>query len=183
MAEFEKSRSPHASADAHGHHAVFRLAPPSLDQEVAGQPRTRHPIGMADRDRAAVDVELVRIDAELVAAIDHLDRVGLVQPHRSISSIFSPCRFRSRGIATTGPTPISSGSTPAATKPRKMPSGLMPFCAATVSLITTQADAPSDNWLALPALMVLPSNTGLMPASPAAVVSGRGPSSCASVTC
>src|SRR6202021_214647 len=100
-----------------------------------------------------------------------------------MSSIFKLCRFSNRGIATTGPTPISSGSTPAATKPRKMPSGSMPFCAATASLMTTQADAPSDNWLALPALMVLPSNTGLMPASPSAVVSGRGPSSCDSVTC
>jgi hypothetical protein len=40
-----------------------------------------------------------------------------------------------------------------------------------VSLMRTLAEAPSDSWLALPALMVLPSNTGLMPASPSAVVS------------
>ena len=44
-----------------------------------GQPRAGHAIGMADRDRAAVDVELVGIDAELVAAIDHLHRIGLVE--------------------------------------------------------------------------------------------------------
>ena len=37
------------------------------------------PYGMTDRDRAAIDVELFRIDAELVAAIDHLHRERLVQ--------------------------------------------------------------------------------------------------------
>ena len=52
---------------------------------------------------------------------------------------------------------------------------------AIVSLMMTQADAPSESWLALPALIVLPSNTGLMLASPSAVVSGRGPSSLVSV--
>ncbi len=46
----------------------------------------------------------------------------------------------------------------------------------------TQADAPSESRLALPALMVLPSNTGLILASPSAVLSGRGPSSLAIVT-
>src|SRR5262245_42788410 len=60
-----------------------------------------------------------------------------------MSSIFKPCRFKSRGTAATGPTPISSGSTPAVTKPRKMPSGLRPFCAPSASLMTRQADAPS----------------------------------------
>src|SRR5271169_5864775 len=97
-----------------------------------------------------------------------------------MSSIFRPCRSRSRGTATTGPTPISSGSTPAAAKPRKTPSGFNPFCAASASLMTTHADAPSESWLALPAVIVLPSNTGLILARPSAVVSGRGPSSCES---
>src|SRR5882672_6183190 len=77
--DFEQTRRAHAATDAHGHHAVFRLAPPALDQEVAGQPRTGHAIGMADCDRAAVDIELVGIDAEHVAAIDHLHRIGLVE--------------------------------------------------------------------------------------------------------
>src|SRR5713101_1220549 len=77
--DFKQTRRAHAATNAHGHHAVFRLAPPALDQEVAGQPRAGHAIGMADRDRAAIDVELVRIDAELVAAIDHLHRIGLVE--------------------------------------------------------------------------------------------------------
>src|SRR5215813_3001154 len=77
--DFKQARSAHAATDAHGHHAVFRLAPPALDQDVAGEPRAGHAVGMADRDRAAIDVELVRIDAELVAAVDHLHGIGLVE--------------------------------------------------------------------------------------------------------
>src|SRR5215813_2418635 len=79
MDDFEQAGGAHAATDAHGHHAVFGLAPAALDQEVAGQARSGHTIGMADRDRAAVDVELLRVDAELVAAIDHLHRIGLVE--------------------------------------------------------------------------------------------------------
>src|ERR1700704_1623294 len=79
MDDFEQTRRAHAATNAHGHPAVFRLAPPALDQEVAGQPRAGHAIGMADRDRAAIDVELVGFDAKLVAAIDHLNRIGLVE--------------------------------------------------------------------------------------------------------
>src|SRR5215813_5667993 len=77
--DFEQAGGAHAATDAHGHHAVSGLAPAALDQEMAGEPRASHTIGMADRDRAAVDVELLRIDAELVAAIDHLHRIGLVE--------------------------------------------------------------------------------------------------------
>ncbi len=49
--------------------------------------------------------------------------------------------------------PISSGSQPATAKPRNVPSGFRPFFSAIFALITTQALAPSDNWLALPAVM------------------------------
>lgn len=41
-------------------------SPPAFDQDMAGKPCPRHAIGMTDRDRTAVDVELVEIDAELV---------------------------------------------------------------------------------------------------------------------
>src|SRR5215813_2250750 len=77
--DFEQAGGAHAATDAHGHHAVSGLAPAALDQEMAGEPRPSHTIGMADRDRTAVDVELLRVDAELVAAIDHLHRIGLVE--------------------------------------------------------------------------------------------------------
>src|SRR5260370_23083442 len=58
---------------------MFCLERLSIEQEVAGRARTGYPIGMAYRVRAAVDVELVRIDAESVSAINHLDRIGFVQ--------------------------------------------------------------------------------------------------------
>src|SRR4249920_3996403 len=77
--DFEQTCRAHAATDAHGHHAVFRLAPPALDQQMPGQARAGHAVGMTNRDRAAIDVELVGIDAELVAAINHLHRIGLVE--------------------------------------------------------------------------------------------------------
>ena len=49
--------------------------------------------------------------------------------------------------------PISSGSQPATAKPRNVPSGFSPFFSAILALITTQAQAPSESWLALPAVM------------------------------
>src|SRR6267154_37708 len=79
MDDFKKARGAHAATHAHRDNGVFRLAPATLDQGVAGQARSGHAVGMTDRDRAAIDVELFRIDAELVAAIDHLHRERLVQ--------------------------------------------------------------------------------------------------------
>src|SRR6476619_3286413 len=76
---FEQARGAHATADAHGNDGVFGLAPAALDQGVTGQARPGHAVGMTNRDRADVDVELFRIDAELVEAIDHLHRKRLVQ--------------------------------------------------------------------------------------------------------
>src|SRR5271154_599246 len=77
--DFEQACGPHAAADAHCDNRVFRLAPAALDQCVARQTCSGHAIGMTDRDRTAVHVELFRVDAELVAAIDHLYRERLVQ--------------------------------------------------------------------------------------------------------
>ena len=49
--------------------------------------------------------------------------------------------------------------------------------------MTTQAEAPSLSWLALPAVTMVPSpRTGWSAARPSSVVSGRLPSSLASVT-
>src|SRR6516165_12514137 len=44
------------AADAHGHHAPLGPAAPTFLQDVAGQASAGHAEGMADRDRAAVDV-------------------------------------------------------------------------------------------------------------------------------
>src|SRR5262245_40291140 len=79
MDDFKQACGAHATADTHGDDSVFRLAPAALDQRVAGQARAGHAVGMADRNRTTVDVEFFRIDAELVAAIDHLHRKCLVE--------------------------------------------------------------------------------------------------------
>jgi hypothetical protein len=79
--------------------------------------------------------------------------------------------------------PISSGSQPATAKPRKMPSGLRPFCSATLAFITTEAEEPSENWLALPAVITPPGIAERILTTPSRVVSGRMPSSAAMVTC
>src|SRR6185312_3613193 len=76
--ELDQPGSAHAAADAHRHHAVFGLAPLTFEQDVAGHARARHAIGMADGDRAAIDVHAIVRDAEPVGAIDHLRREGLV---------------------------------------------------------------------------------------------------------
>src|SRR4051794_35774469 len=75
----EQTGRTHAAADAHGDDRVPGLAATALDQRVTGEPRARHPIGMADRNRAAIDVKLLRVDAELVATVDHLHGKGFVQ--------------------------------------------------------------------------------------------------------
>src|ERR1700730_9084798 len=79
MDDFEQARGAHAAADAHGDDGVFRLAPPPLNQGVTGKARTGHAVGMTDCNRTAVHVELFRIDAQLVAAIDDLHRESFVQ--------------------------------------------------------------------------------------------------------
>ena len=56
-------------------------------------------------------------------------------------------------------------------------------CSASFASITTHADAPSESWLALPAVMFLPGpRTGSSFARPSRVVSARLPSSFVSTT-
>src|SRR5580692_11896435 len=74
LKHLEQTGRAHAAADAHGHHGIFGLAAAALDQGVTGETRAGHAVGVADRDRAAIDVDLLRINAELVAAIQHLHR-------------------------------------------------------------------------------------------------------------
>src|SRR5579864_5869560 len=67
------------TANAHGDDAELRVAPRHLIRERANHARTGHAKRMPDRNRAAVHVELLRIDAEAVAAVDHLNGKGFVE--------------------------------------------------------------------------------------------------------
>src|SRR4051812_543337 len=75
----EQSRRAHTAADAHGDDDIFGTAALALDERMASEPRARHPVRMADRDGAAVHVDQLVRNAELVLAIKHLDRERLVQ--------------------------------------------------------------------------------------------------------
>src|ERR1700694_5518093 len=77
--DFKQARAALAAADAHRHDAPLCLATAALLQEVAGQPRAGHSERVADGDRAAVDVVLVRIDAKLVTGIKALAGKSLVE--------------------------------------------------------------------------------------------------------
>src|SRR5919106_540823 len=78
--------------------------------------------------------------------------------------------------------PLVRNPQPITVKPRKMPSGRNPRFAASAPSITTHAEARSENWLALPAATTPPGRAGLIRDTPSYVVSGRIPSSAASVT-
>ena len=77
--DFEQTRRAHSAADAHGDDDMFRAAALAFDQCVARQTCAAHSVGVADRDRAAVHIQDLVGNAELVLAIEHLDREGLVQ--------------------------------------------------------------------------------------------------------
>jgi hypothetical protein len=75
----EQSGRAHAAADAHRDDDILGAAALAFDQRRGRSARAGHAVGVADRDRAAVDVEPVVGDAELVLAVEHLHREGLVQ--------------------------------------------------------------------------------------------------------
>ena len=58
---------------------IFALRRRPSSSRCARHARARHAIGMADGDRAAIHIELVVRNAELVGAIEHLAGEGLVQ--------------------------------------------------------------------------------------------------------
>src|ERR1700712_928720 len=70
--DFEQARAALTATDAHGDDAPLRLTAVAFLQDVAGETRAGHAEGVADRDRTAVDIVFLGIDAELVARIQAL---------------------------------------------------------------------------------------------------------------
>ena len=58
---------------------ILGAAAAAFDQDMAGQARARHAIGMADGNGAAIHIGLGRIEPQLVHAIERLAGKGLVQ--------------------------------------------------------------------------------------------------------
>src|SRR5437867_3477238 len=75
----EEARGAHASTDAHRADDQPGAATLALDERVADHTRPAHPVRMPDGDRAAVDVQAIHGDAELVPAVEHLHRKGFVE--------------------------------------------------------------------------------------------------------
>ena len=72
-------RDPLAHPDAHRGQAVAAAGPAQLVDQHRDQAAAAHPERMAERDRAAVDVDLGRVEAELVDADDRLRGERLVE--------------------------------------------------------------------------------------------------------
>src|SRR5262249_23344635 len=79
VGRLEQPGGPPAAADAHGDDAPPLLLASQLVEQGPGHPAAGHAVRVADRDRAPVRVELLRVDAEPVAAVDDLGGEGLVQ--------------------------------------------------------------------------------------------------------
>ena len=69
LANLEQPHRAHAAADAHGGDDVFRATSFAFDQRMADHACAGHAVGMANRNRAAVDVQSVVRNAEAIAAI------------------------------------------------------------------------------------------------------------------
>src|SRR5699024_3046930 len=78
-ADFEQSGRALTAADAYCHDHILHAATASLDERMPDQPGSGHAVGMADRDAAAIDVVLLRIDAEAVTAVQSLHRERFVE--------------------------------------------------------------------------------------------------------
>ncbi len=76
---FEQARRSHTATDAHGDDHVLHTAALALDQRVADHARAAHAVGMANGNSAAIDVEFVVVDTQLIAAVNHLHREGFIQ--------------------------------------------------------------------------------------------------------
>src|ERR1019366_7437046 len=79
LCHFEQAGRAHSAADAHRDHNVFHCAPLALDERMPSHPRAAHPVWMADRNRATVDVQPLVRDAQPVAAIYDLARKRFVE--------------------------------------------------------------------------------------------------------
>ena len=79
LQDFENACSAHTATDAHRHANALGTTAFALDQGMAGQALTCDAVRMADGNGAAVDVEPVHGNAQLVGAIQHLHSKGFVE--------------------------------------------------------------------------------------------------------
>ena len=142
-----------AHADAHRGQPVAAAAAAQLVGERAEQPGARAAERVAERDRAAVDVQLVVVEARARASrrAPATRTPRSARPGRCPSTrgrrARAPCAWRARGRS-----PCSAGSTPADALPRSAPAARGPARVARSSLATTRHAAPSLSDDELPAV-------------------------------
>src|SRR3546814_12286500 len=76
---FEETGGTHPAPDAHRYDNISDAAPLPFYKCMTDHPGTGHSIGMIDRDRAAINVEQLIRDMELITAVQQLGGKGLVQ--------------------------------------------------------------------------------------------------------
>src|SRR5271165_5415146 len=76
---FENTGCALAAADAHGHHAIARVFAMHFAEQRGGQLRAGAAEGMAERDRAAVGIYAIEIEARFADYGERLGREGFVE--------------------------------------------------------------------------------------------------------
>src|SRR6185503_17080261 len=79
LKSFQNSRGAHTTADTHRHHSISPVAALQLAQDARSQLRARATERMAQRDRAAVDVDLIRIQSQRLDDSERLRGKRFVQ--------------------------------------------------------------------------------------------------------
>ena len=167
LRHFEQAGRALAAANAHGDDDVFGTTTLAFEQRVANQAGAAHAVRMPNRDGAAIDIEDFHGDAQAVAAVDSLHGKSLVELPQVDVVHLQPFTLQQ---AWHGKDRANAHLIRLAARHRQTAvdaQRLQAFFSASLASITTTAAAPSDNWLALPAVMKPPSCTGLrMPALP-----------------
>ena len=79
LRDFEKACRAHAATDAHGADDVLGAPAFPFDQGVTHHAGAAHAVGMANRNSAAVHVQVLVRDAELIPAVENLNRESFVE--------------------------------------------------------------------------------------------------------
>ena len=138
-------------------HDLLGAAALAFDQRMAGQALAADAVGVADGDGAAVDVQPVHRDAQRVGAVQHLHGEGFVElpqvdvAHRQAQALEHLGHGEHRADAHL--VGLAAGHRKAEEAAQRLQARAARH---RLSSTTTQAPAPSLNWLALPAVITPP---------------------------
>src|SRR5258705_12713044 len=94
---FEESSGTHAAADAHRDDDVADTAALPFDERVPDQAGAGHTVRVTNGNRATIDVVLIRVDSEPVAAVQRLARERFVElPEADVADREPMLREKSR---------------------------------------------------------------------------------------